>query len=83
MRQRQLTGEGVVTLSDETYLSVERAAEYLGRKRATVFNYIKRFDLPTRTFTAQYGKRKFLKRSDLDKVLAGELEASPKAEAVA
>ena len=61
----ELSGEGVIISGDETYLSIDRAAEYLERGRSSIFNYLARFNLPTFNFPLQ-GKRAFIRRSDLD-----------------
>lgn len=64
-----VTGPGVVTHDGEQYLSIVRAGEYLGRKRAAVFNYIRRYELETFRFPLE-GKRVFLRRRDLDALRA-------------
>jgi hypothetical protein len=59
------TGEGVVEADGETYLSVERAAAYLGKGRSTMFAYIKRYGWESYSFPLQ-GKRLFLRLSDVE-----------------
>lgn len=67
--EQSLSGPGVIEYEGEQYLSIERAGDYLGRSRAALFNYIRRFDLVTFKFPLE-GKRAFIKRSDLDALRA-------------
>jgi hypothetical protein len=60
-----LSGEGVLETDGETYLSVERAAAYLGKARSTLFVYIKRYGWESYSFPLQ-GKRLFLRLSDVE-----------------
>lgn len=60
-----LSGPGVIEHGGEQYLSIERAGEYLGKARATLFTYISRFGWQTYKFPLE-GKRVYLKKSDLD-----------------
>jgi excisionase family DNA binding protein len=70
-KREPLTGPGVIERDGQEYLTVERAAEYLGKGRSTLFSYMQRFNLPTFKFPLQ-GKRVFLKRSDLDALIDAE-----------
>lgn len=73
--------DGVVVREGERYLDVEHAAAYLGKKRATVFTYLKKFGgtLGIRTYKFPlHGKRVFLKQTDLDRMRnAGPFPTGP------
>lgn len=74
---------GIVRSGGEDYYTIEAAAAYLGRKRAAMFNYIRRYRLTTYKFPL-YGKRNFLRKADLDALRNGEPIANdPKASPVA
>jgi hypothetical protein len=49
----------------ERYLDIAAAADYLGKGLSTVWLYVKRYGWATYRFPL-YGKRTFLKQSDLD-----------------
>jgi hypothetical protein len=73
----------IIQIGGETYFSIQGAAAYLGRKRAAMFNYIRRYNLPTYKLPLE-GKRIFLRKSDLDALRNGEPVANdPKADPVA
>jgi len=54
-------------METEELLPAEEAWEYLGISRATLWNLIRRFDLPRYKLPLR-GKRIFFKRSDLDRL---------------
>ncbi len=50
----------------ETYVSVDDAADELGVSRATLWKWIKRYDLPTFRFLGE--RRTFIQREDVTKM---------------
>jgi predicted DNA-binding transcriptional regulator AlpA len=78
----ELADDGVIISDGERYLSVERAAKYLGRKRSTVFGYVKQYGLKSRRFVLT-GKRLFFRQSDLDALKTMSRDDPPKIETVA
>ncbi|MPZ24450.1 MAG: helix-turn-helix domain-containing protein [Dehalococcoidia bacterium] len=51
----------------EEYLSVDQAAEYMGRSRATIWNLIRRHRLPT--FKRPLDRKTYVLKADLEKVM--------------
>lgn len=64
-------GDEAFVRDGERYLNVERAAAYLGKKRSTLFNYLRRYgeQLGIETYRFPlFGKRVYFKQSDLDRL---------------
>lgn len=51
----------------EDYLSVDQAAEYMARSRATIWNLIRRHQLPT--FKRELDRKTYVLKTDLEKVV--------------
>lgn len=63
--------DGALARDGERYLNVEQAAAYLGKKRSTLFNYLRRYgeQLGIETYRFPlFGKRVYFKQSDLDRL---------------
>lgn len=55
----------------EIYLSIPRAAAYLGKSRATLFRYINDYNWETYSLPLQ-GKSAFLRKRDVDTILTAQ-----------
>lgn len=50
----------------EDYLSVDQAAEHMGRSRATIWNLIRRHRIPT--FKRPLDRKTYVLKADLEKI---------------
>ena len=61
---------------EEEYLSVDEAAEAIGRSRATIWNLIRRYNLET--FRRSMDRRTYVRRADIEQLARGTFEPRPR-----